>query len=405
MPLFAYTARSDQGVFVAGSLEAENVEVALSHLRMRALFVTSIHAAKSAAGSVAGVFSILPVNAAAKLGVFRSLATLVRSGVPLRRALAVTIDECGDRRLAEALRSVARDIEAGSALSTAMALRPREFSELFIAMIRAGEVGGVLDQVLERLASLLERDRAMRKRLGAALAYPAIVSVAAIALVLFLIANIIPAFAGIFEQMHVQLPLSTRVLIAVGRVLSKPELAFALVGGCAAIYAGMRIAWRQKRVARHLDRLALLSPVVGPLLRSVTIGRLARTLGTLLRSGVALLPALDATEGTLGRIPYQEMLQTVRERLREGLTLAEPFAKSKLFSALFVQLVHVGEETGTLDAMLLRAADYVELDVETAIASLGNVLEPVLIILLGSIVGTIVASVLLPLYSVIGSIK
>jgi type II secretory pathway component PulF len=404
MPLYSYTARSDRGAFVAGSLEAESIELALSHLRMRLLFVTSIHAAKSAAGSVTGVVNLLPISAAARLGVIRSLATLVRAGVPLRRALSVTIDECNDRRLAEALRSIARDIEAGSSLSTAMGRRPLEFSELHIAMIRAGEIGGVLDEVLERLASMLERDRAMRKRLSAALAYPTIVSVAAIALVLFLIANITPAFSGLFEQLHVQLPLSTRVLVTLGRVLSRPEVSIGLIGGCAAAYAGVGFAWRQPSVARHLDRLALSTPIVGPLLRSVTTARLSRTLGTLLRSGVALLPALDATEGTLGRIPYQEMLQTVRDRLREGLTLAEPFAKSKLFSALFVQLVHVGEETGTLDAMLLRIAEYVELDVETAIASLGSVLEPALIVLLGTIVGTIVASVLLPLYSIIGSI-
>lgn len=329
----------------------------------------------------------------------------MRAGVPLRRALQVTIEECRDRRYSEALRSVASDIEAGSSLSTAMGRRPKEFSELFVAMIRAGELAGVLDDVLERLASLLERNRAMRKRLSAALAYPAIVAAAAIGLILFLVASIVPAFAGLFEQMHVEIPMTTRIMIALSNCLGQPIVlaVFAIIG-----FGGLllvRVAWRSQRFGRQLDRMVFALPLVGGLLRKATLARLARTLGTLLKSGVALLVALDATEGTLGHILYSDVLRTVADRLREGFTFVEPLEKSKLFDALFLQLVHVGEETGTLDAMLLRVAEYLELDVETAIATIGSVIEPAMIIFLGAAVGTIVASVLLPLYSIIGSIK
>lgn len=405
MPLFAYTARSQSGAFVAGSLQSENADSALAHLRMRTLFVTALQPAQTAKGLVAGAFTFLPVNAAARLACFRSLATLVRSGVPLRRALQITIDECPDRRFSEALRSVASDIEAGSSLSSAMARRPREFSELFIAMIRAGELAGVLDEVLERLASLLESDRAMRKRLASALAYPAIVCVAALALVLFLVANIVPAFAGLFKEMHVDLPLSTRVMIAMSDALGKPATAIALLGVGLGAYVAFRMSWGSERLGRQLDRAVLGSPVIGMLLRRATIARLARTLGTLLKSGVALLVALDATEGTLGHMIYADVLRNVGDRLRGGYPFAEPLEKSGLFDALFLQLVHVGEETGTLDSMLLRIAEYLELEIETGIATIGSVVEPAIMIFLGAVVGTIVASVLLPLYSIIGSIK
>lgn len=390
---------------MAGSLQSDNAEAALAHLRTRALYVTALQPAKTTKGVIAGAFNFLPVNVAARLACFRSLATLVRSGVPLRRALQVTIEECRDRRFAEALRSVASDIDAGSSLSSAMARRPREFSELFIAMVGAGELAGVLDEVLERLASLLERDRAMRKRLTAALAYPAIVCMSALALVLFLVANIVPAFSGLFKEMHVDIPVSTRVMISVSDAIGKPITSIALLAFGLGGYGAFRAAWGSQRFGRQLDHAVFALPLVGALLRKATLARLARTLGTLLKSGVALLVALEATQGTLGHLIYKDVLRNVGERLREGYTFADPLGKSKLFDALFLQLVHVGEETGTLDSMLLRVAEYLELDVETAIATIGSVIEPAMIIFLGAVVGTIVASVLLPLYSIIGSIK
>ena len=405
MPLYAYTARDQDGGFVAGSLSCDDLSMAIEHLRARALFVTALEPARSGRGALATLFAFLPVRAESRLACFRSLATLVHAGVPLRRALQVTIDECADHRLKEALRSVASDIEAGSALSVAMSRRPREFSDLSIAMVRAGELAGVIDEVLERIASLLERDSAMRKRLHAALAYPAIVAAAAIALVLFLIANIVPAFAGLFAQMHVALPPSTRIIIAIGIALGHPAAAI-LVPLVAFTAVGIvRVAWRQERCGRHLDRTLFSAPIVGKLAQKATVATLARTLGTLLKSGVALLVALEATERAVGHILYRDALRAVAERLREGLPFAEPLEKSALFDALFLQLVRVGEETGALDAMLLRIADYLELDVETAMATIGSIIEPVMIVFLGVVVGTIVASILLPLYSIIGSIK
>lgn len=272
-------------------------------------------------------------------------------------------------------------------------------------MIRAGELGGVLHEVLERLAQLLESDRAMKKRLAAVLAYPIIVSVCAIALVMFLVANVVPTFAGMFAEMHVSLPLSTRVLIAAGSALQSPLVWLGIALSLAGAIAGLRLARRVPAGAHRLDVAVLAVPGVGPLLRKVIVARLARTLGTLLRAGVEMIAALSAIEGVVDSAVYERCVRNVAEALSMGNPIVRPLQASGLFDALFLQLVRVGEETGSLDAMLLRIAAYYELDIETSIATLGSVIEPLLIVVLGAIVGTIVASILLPLYSIIGSIK
>ncbi len=286
-----------------------------------------------------------------------------------------------------------------------MSRRPGEFARLFIAMIKAGELGGVLDDVLEQLATMLELDRSMRKRLSAALAYPAVVACAAVALVLLLVVNIVPAFAGLFTEMHVKLPFTTRILIAVGTTLASPVDDAAIVLAIAAAMFGIRAAWAQPRLAPSFDGVLLRIPIAGAIARKATIAQLSRTLGTLLRSGVPVLDALDSCKDVVGNALYARAVEAVGAELREGHPMTVPLEKSCLFDPIVLQLVRVGEETGTLDAMLLRVAEYFEVDVESAIAALGSVVEPVLILILGTVVGTIVASVLIPLYSIIGSIK
>ena len=393
--LFAYTARSDEGRFVAGSLEAESRDAALAHLRTRALFVTSLSRSQSPSGVVGSLFAAWPVSAAARTAFFRSFATLIRAGVPIRRSLEVVIGTCRDARLREALAAVSSDIESGSELSSAMARRPKEFSRVHVAMIRAGELGGALDDVLERLALLLERHTAMRKRVRSAMAYPCIVASAAVALVLFLVASTMPAFATMFAEMHVALPWTTRALLALGEALRQPLTWVVLVVAGAGAVA----------LVRRMDGLQLAIPIFGSILRKAVIARFARTLGTLLHAGVPLLAAIEAATGTLENAIYARFARELGAELGEGTPIATAIERSALFDSIFVALVKVGEETGALDAMLLRVAEYHELDVETAISALGSTIEPILIILLGSVVGTIVASILLPLYSMIGSIR
>lgn len=404
-PLYFYTARSSEGAFVSGSMHAETQEKALANLRLRALYVTSLERSGSPRAVGASIFGLLPLDEGARVGFFRAFATLIAAGVPMRRALDVALSQCKDRRFSEALRAVASDIEQGCSLSAAMSRRPREFSHLFVAMIRAGELAGALDEILERLATLLERDRALRKRVAAALAYPAIVAVSAFGLVAFLVASTVPAFASMFNGLHVELPLSTRVLVAASHAMNGAGI----WNLCAVV---MLLAGVTRYVLRRVPQCkawwhgaCIRAAVVGPLVRKTAVARIMRTLGTLLRAGVPVLAALDATRDVVENVHYRSCVTAVAASLRSGNSLVEPIERSGLFDPLVAQLLRAGDETGTLDRMLLRLADYYELDVETAIAALSSLVEPCLVIVLGAVVGIIVGSILVPLYSLIGSIR
>jgi type IV pilus assembly protein PilC len=330
---------------------------------------------------------------------------LIRSGIAMRRALSVTIERCDDAILSEALRSVLADIEHGNSLSDAMARRTHAFPTLHVAMIRAGESGGILDDVLERLALLLERDAMLRKKVQAALAYPIVVFCAAGGLVLFLLARIIPMFSTMFESFHVELPATTRFLLALGEVLQQPF--FWIIASVFVL--GLSLLIQRLAATEHgaliLDRLRFHTPVAGTLMHKAITARVSRMLATLLRSGIELLAALDAILPVTGSPLYAQALGSVRVALRSGDSLTVPLRDAKLFDPLFLALVRVGEETGTLDEMLLKVADYFESDVEATIAVLGAIIEPALIVFLGGIVGFIVFSIFIPLYSLIGSIS
>lgn len=401
---YHYRARTPEGLHVNGSMQAASSEVVVAHLRTRALFVTTVVEGATLPGRIEGIRYAGPVPGAPLVAFFRSFATLVRAGVQLRRALEVTIAQCADARLREALRAVLAEIEAGRSLSSAMKLRPREFPPLHVAIIEAGEAGGLLDDVLDRLATLLERDQALQKKVGAALAYPAFVTVGAIVLVFFLIATIVPQFARMFAQMDVPLPLSTKILLAFGEATHRPE---ALIGAAlvlAAAAAGYVTARRSPRIRVAIDRLRIDLPIAGPLLRKTIIARIARMLGSLLHAGVDLLHAIDVVGPISGNAAYAAALRDLHAALREGDSISEPLAASKLFEPLALQLIAVGEETGTIDTMMLRIADFYETDVETTMMTVSALLEPILICVVGIMVGAIVYSIFVPLYTLVGQI-
>ena len=402
---YRYAARTAAGEPVRGSMAAPSVEMVLASLRSRALFVTAIDRESAVVATLGRPLQLARPARRALLAFFRSFSTLMRAGVPMRRALEVTIERAGDSVLRESLSAVLAEIEHGTALSVAMARRPRAFAPLSIAMIRAGEAGGILDDVLERLASLLERDADLRKKVRAALAYPAVVVTAASALVLFLIARIVPMFAHMFDALHVELPPTTYALLAIGTSLADPRVWIATGAFSAFLAVALAGALRTRRGALAFDRLRLRLPILGPLLHKAITARVARMLATLLRSGIELVTAIEVVRPVAGSPAYAAALARVDVALRAGEPLTTPLEATRLFDPLAVALVRVGEETGLLDEMLLKVAGYFEADVEAAIATLGAVLEPALIGVLGLVVGFIVFSVFVPLYSLIGSVS
>lgn len=403
--LYRYVARTADGERVRGSMQAPSAGHVLATLHARALFVTAIEPESVLGQAVGRTFKLGAPSRRALLTFFRSFSTLVRAGVSMRRALDVTTERANDRGLRESLQSIGADVEQGSSLSDAMARRPRAFPPLYVAMVRAGEAGGILDDVLERLAGLLERDAELRKKIRAALAYPAVVVTGATGLVLFLLARIVPMFAQMFGAFHVELPPSTKLLLAIGDALARPATWFALAGFAMALFSVTAAIVRTERGALAADRLRLRLPVVGPMLHKAITARVARMLGTLLRSGIELVAALDVVRPVAGSRAYSAALRDVDVALRAGETLTAPLEAARLFDPLMVALVRVGEETGLLDEMLFKVADYFETDVEAAIATLGAVIEPSLLVALGGVVGFIVFSVFIPLYTLIGSVS
>jgi type IV pilus assembly protein PilC len=403
--MFHYTARTVDGELVRGSMQAGDVRGVLDLLRSRALFVTAVNAENELADRLGRALRIGGASSHTALrAFFRSFATLVRAGVSIQQALTVTIERAPDVRLAEALRSVLADVEHGTPLSDAMGRRPAEFPPLYVAMIRAGEAGGILDDVVERLALLLERESTLRKKVQTALAYPSIVMIAASSLMIFLIVKIVPMFAQMFDSFHVELPLATRLLLHLGEWLAAPLpwLAAALTSaalGFTAFRAGQTQAG-----ALVIDGLRLRLPIVGPLLNKAIAARVVRMLATLLRAGIDLVSALDAIVPVAGSPRYARTFERLASSLREGEPLANGLARCDLFDPMFFALTRVGEETGLLDEMLLKLAEYYESDVEAAIATLSAVIEPALILVLGGMVGFIVFSIFLPLYSLIGQV-
>jgi type IV pilus assembly protein PilC len=403
--LFYYAGRAFDGRRIRGSIEATSRNAAARHLRGRSVFVTSLETNATIRGAWNSLALTLRFSTASRSAFFRSFATLIGAGIPVRAALE-TLIRGSDGPFGETLRSLAAEVEGGTAFSKALELHPREFSQVAVAIVKAGEAGGSLDDALRVLADLEDRDRSLRKRVGAAMTYPVAVALAASVLVLFLLANTMPAFSAMFESMHVAVPVVTRILMAIGRRLGEP-LPWSLLAALALsiVVAARRFKSSRAPWAAVVDRLRLRVPLLGGVVAKTIVARFARTLGSLLSAGVDIVNALDAAAGVVDGPVHRNGLLASNEALRRGETLESAFEASRLFDVTFLQLLRAGEEGGSIDAMLLRLAQYYELDVETALASLTSAIEPILICALGAAIGTIVASIIIPLYSMIGNLR
>jgi type II secretory pathway component PulF len=391
---------------VRGAIEADSREAALGHLRARALSVTALEAGGSGLGVVTWLHRALRYGEACRSTFFRSFATLIGAGISVQRALATLIAQSGEGPFAEVLGSIGADVEQGATLSSAMERHPRDMSRLTIAMIRAGETAGRLDAALLAVAEWQERNRELLNKLKSSLAYPAVVTLAAGVLIVFLLTQTMPAFASLFAQARVPLPLETNILISVGRLFGRPAAWIGVIAGTSAVaWLLMRLQAGSSTCALAFDHLRLSVPVVGVIIAKSVVARFCRTLGSLLHAGVDVVRAIEVTAGVVQSAVYEQALHQLLAALKRGETLVGALEATGAFDPTLLQLVLAGEESGTLDEMLLRLAHAYESQVETALSTLSSVIEPALICALGAVIGTIVASVIIPLYAMIGSIK
>ena len=327
----------------------------------------------------------------------RQFATMIASGLTLLRSLNILAEQSDNSKLAEIIGKVAATVEGGKSLSEALADH-EEFPNLYVAMVRAGEIAGTLDQVLVRIADTLEKDVALRRKVKSTMTYPGVVLVLAVLLTTVMLLFIVPTFVGMFKELGGTLPLPTRILLLMSSLLRK--LWFVLFFLPIGAWKGYKRVRRVPRVRARLDALKLRVPVFGPLFHKLAVARFTRNLSTLLHAGVPILQALEITADTVDNAVVSRAVDDVRIAVREGQSVAKPLANHPVFPPMVVQMVGVGEETGALDEMLTRVADFYDREVEAATESLTAALEPIMIAVLGGIVGAMVISLYMPMFQI-----
>jgi type IV pilus assembly protein PilC len=408
MAVFAYKAKSTQtGRVEAGTVEAENQQIAIRTLREQGFWVTDIKQQKGAkaARKPGGGFRLFKRVGLRHLAIFcRQFSTMINAGVSLVRCLDVLEQQTSSAALREIIQDITTEIEGGATLSRAMSKYPRVFSNLAIGLVRAGEVGGVLDESLDRLASFLESDMNLRRKVKSAMTYPIIVVFVALGIVTFLVTFILPKFMKLFEDLGVkEFPVMTTMLMNASHFITQKWWLCIIIA--VAFTAVFRRLIRTRLGKRYWDIVKLKVPVFGGLNRRIALARFSRTLSTLLSSGVPILQAMETVAGAVDNEIISDAILASRASIREGDTIAAPLAESHQFPPMVVQMIAIGEETGSLDSMLAKVADFYEAEVEAQLESLTAALEPVMIVMLGFMVGFIVISMFMPLLSVITNLS
>lgn len=405
MATYAYTVRDSAGAVRTGTSEAENAEILGRRLREQGFNVSEIKAVK-AKRKVQGSFlsNLQRVKPGEQAVFFRQFSTMVDAGVTLHRCLTVLAEQTQNTRLRRITIDMQHEVEAGQSLSRSLSKYPNVFSALTIGLVRAGEVGGVLEETLQRLSTFIEKDVELRRKVKSALTYPTIVLIMAALIVVGLCTFIVPKFMDLFKQMGIkEFPPTTLMLMAFSNFLINEWWAAILI--TVFCWIGFKLFGRTRTGTYIYDRIKLKLPVIGKLNHKVCLARFSRTLGTLLVSGVPILQAMETVAGTVSNSLMADAIMEARARIREGDRIGEPLKKSGLFPPMVVHMVSIGEESGALDQMLAKIADFYEDEVDAALAALAAAIEPLLIVLLGGVVLFIIISIWMPLLTVISSLE
>jgi type IV pilus assembly protein PilC len=402
MSTYVFKAMDLAGIKARGELEADSKQAVSDQLKQRGLIVLDI-ADKHASREIELAF--MKSVKAGELAVFsRQLSTMISAGMSILRALYVLEEQTEGKFLKETIVAVRKDVEAGLSLSDSMARHPKVFSPLFVAMARAGEAGGVLEDALMRVADQLEKDASLRRQIKSAMIYPTLVIVFAVGVMMALVAFLVPVFEGVFKQFGGELPKITQVSVFLSHAVTGYWwLIFLLAAGAVVAF----IKWKGSKWGRpQWDQFRLRIPMkIGTIVQQVAVARWSRTLSSLTSAGVPLLLALDITGKTGGNVAVEKAMDGVTASVKRGGTIAAPLAQAPIFPTMVTHMVGVGEETGALDAMLDKVADFYEDQVEASVKALTSILEPIMIIVIGGIVGFIVISMYMPLFTVYNSIK
>jgi type IV pilus assembly protein PilC len=403
MPTFAFVGRTRGGENITGERMADTLEAAVSTLRREQIMVSKINPVKDAAKAKAAKGKTGKPVKAKNLAVFtRQFSVMIDAGLPLVQCLEILGTQQEDPNFAAVILATRGDVEAGMSLADAMKRYPKTFDALFSNMIAAGEAGGILDTILKRLATYIEKAAKLKDQVKSAMIYPVAIIIIAAVVVGVILWKVIPTFANLFAGLGADLPLPTRVVIA----LSNNLVRFGpfLIAGLVAASFGFKTYYATPRGRYVVDGIVLKLPILGMLMRKIAVARFCRTLATLLASGVSILEALDITAKTAGNAIVEEGIQKTRASIERGETIAQPLKESGVFPSMVVQMISVGEATGALDTMLGKIADFYEEEVDVAVAGLLTLMEPIMIAVLGGAVGGIVIAMYMPIFSLISKL-
>jgi len=399
MPTFAWEGRTRTGEVRKGVLEAADKNAALATLKNQEITPTNIAEKKR-------LFS-LPVGGVPEkdLVVFtRQLSTMISAGLPLVQCLDILGQQTANKRFAKILKDVKVNVESGGTFSESLRKHPAAFDDLYVNLVAAGEVGGILDTILNRLSQQIEKSVKLKRQVKGAMTYPIGVLIVAVVVVAVLLTKVIPTFEGMFKDMGAgSLPAPTKLVIALSKGFIANFHWFVL--SVFAIVVAFIVTLRTEKGRLAFDTFVLKLPIFGPLVRKVAVARFTRTLGTLLSSGVPILDSLEIVAKATGNVVIASGIRFARQKISEGKDLATPLMETKVFPAMVVQMIGVGEQTGAMDAMLQKIADFYEDEVDVAVAALTSLLEPLMMVFLGTVVGGLVISMYLPIFEMAGAIK
>ncbi len=403
MSIYTWAGRTRQGANKKGVLEAVNKEAVMAQLRAQGILPVSV---KEKAKDISEIFTFLQPKVTTKeLVIFtRQFSVMIDAGLPLVQCLKILGEQEENVTFKRVIGEVRNGVESGATFAESLAKHPAVFDELFVNLVQAGEIGGILDTIMNRLAVQLEKADKLSRQLKGAMAYPATVSTIAVVVIILLLVKVIPVFQKMFEDFGGELPGPTQMVINLSEWL-QAYVGYGMVGLFVGVVIFKQAYGRSLAFRYQVHRLMLNLPVFGNIIKKVAVARFTRTLGTMIASGVPILDALDITAKTAGNLLIEEELQACRSAISEGKTLAEPLQGSKIFPGMMVQMMAVGEETGSMEIMLNKIADFYDDEVDVAVGALTSMLEPIMMVFMGGSIGTILIAMYLPIFKIADAIN
>ena len=395
MPTYVWAAKTKKGRVLKGELDAADERIARIQLKKRSLEVTKL---KPKAKDIFENVSFLQPKVTNKdIVIFtRQFSTMIDAGLPLVQGLNILAEQMENKTFKGILKQITKDVEGGSTLADALGKHPKVFDTLFVNLVAAGEVGGILDTILQRLAAYIEKAEKLKSQIKGAMTYPIVVIGIAIIVIGVIMIFVIPVFQDMFASFGKALPLPTQIVVVMSNFI-KGNIHYMIVGFIVFVFLFRRYG-RTESGRRNLDSLALKLPVFGELIKKVAVARFTRTLGTMISSGVPILDALEITGKTAGNVIVEEVIYDARSSIAEGQTIADPLSETDIFPGMVTQMISVGESTGALDAMLEKIADFYDDEVDATVAAMTSMLEPLLMLFLGGSIGGIVVAMYLPIF-------